>query len=82
MDPRCLLKKQKPRKSSDVHAKVVKEEMDKLKEAEVIEEVFYPKWLANTVVVKNKNGKWWVCIDFMDLKKACPKDPFPLPKID
>jgi hypothetical protein len=39
-------------------------------------------WLSNTVVVKKKNGKWRVCIDFTDLNKACPKDPFPLPRID
>uniref|UniRef100_A0A2N9GA36 Integrase catalytic domain-containing protein n=1 Tax=Fagus sylvatica TaxID=28930 RepID=A0A2N9GA36_FAGSY len=42
----------------------------------------YPMWLSNTVVVKKKNGKWRVCIDFTDLNKACPKDPFPLPRID
>ena len=23
-----------------------------------------------------------MCIDFTDLNKACPKDPFPMPKID
>ena len=44
--------------------------------------MFYPEWLANTVVVKKKNGKWRVCIDFTDLNKTCPKDPFPLPRID
>ncbi|KAJ9536516.1 hypothetical protein OSB04_un000310 [Centaurea solstitialis] len=33
-------------------------------------------------VVQKKNGKWRVCIDFTDLNKACPKDPFPLPHID
>ncbi|KAJ9557881.1 hypothetical protein OSB04_012495 [Centaurea solstitialis] len=42
----------------------------------------YPDWLANVVVVQKKNGKWRVCIDFTDLNKACPKDPFPLPHID
>ncbi|XP_075634002.1 uncharacterized protein LOC142606572 [Castanea sativa] len=30
----------------------------------------------------NKNGKWRVCVDFTDLNKACPKDPFPIPRID
>ena len=42
----------------------------------------YPEWLANVVVVKKKKGKWIVCIDFTDLNKSCPKDPFPLPHID
>ena len=56
--------------------------MDKLKEARAIKEVYYLEWLANTVIVKKKNGKWKVCVDFMDLNKACSKDPFPVPKID
>ena len=47
-----------------------------------IKEVHYPEWLATTVVVKKKTGKWRVCMDFTDLNKACPKDSFPLPKID
>ena len=56
--------------------------MAKLKKAGAIKEVFYPEWLANTVVVRKKTGKWRVCVDFTDLNKACPKDPFPLPRID
>lgn len=56
--------------------------MAKLKRAGAIKEVFYPEWLANTVVVKKKSGKWRVCVDFTDLNKACPKDPFPMPRID
>ena len=47
-----------------------------------IREVLYPQWLSNTVVVKKKNGKWRVCVDFTNLNKAYPKDPFPLPMID
>ena len=54
----------------------------KLKHVGAIKEVFYPEWLANTVVVKKKSGKWRVCVDFTDLSKACPKDPFPMPQID
>lgn len=47
-----------------------------------IKEVFFPEWLSNTVVVKRKNGKWRVCVDFTDLNQACPKDPFLVLKID
>ena len=53
-----------------------------LLDAKVIRKVKYPTWLANTVPVKKKNGKWRMCIDFTDLNKACPKDDFPLPRID
>ena len=64
------------------HYEAVKEEVTKLKRARAINEVIYPEWLANTVVVKKKNGKWRVCVDFKDLNKTCSKDPFPLPRID
>ena len=56
--------------------------MTRLRQAGAIKEVFYPEWLTNTVVAKKKSGKWRVCVDFTDLNKACPKDPFPMPKID
>ena len=47
-----------------------------------IREVYYPDWLANVVIVKKANGKWRICVEFTDLNKACPKDNFPLPRID
>ena len=56
--------------------------MTRLKQAKAIKEVFYPEWLANTVVIKKKSGKWRMCVYFTDLNKACPNDPFPMPKID
>ena len=34
------------------------------------------------MVVPKKGGKWRVCIDYTDLNDACPKDSFPLPRID
>ena len=77
-----LPKKQSSQRLSREHSDVVKEVVLKLKRIGAIKEVFYPEWLANTVVVKKKNGKWWVCVDFTDINKACPKDPFPLPQID
>ena len=54
----------------------------RLKEAKAIKEIFFLEWLTNNVVVKKKNGKWRVCVDFTDLSRACPKDPFPMSKID
>ena len=54
----------------------------KLKQARAIKAVFYPEWLANTMVMKKKTGKWRVCVDFTNLNKTCPKDPFPMPRID
>ena len=45
-------------------------------------EVFFLEWLANAVLVLKKNNKWRMCIDYTSLNKACPKDPFALPRID
>ena len=64
------------------HVDAIRDEVVKVKHVGAIKKVFYPEWLANTVVVKKKSGKWQVCVDFMDLNKACPKDPFPMPQID
>ena len=33
-------------------------------------------------MVKKPNGKWRMCVDFTDLNRACPKDNYPLPRID
>ena len=74
--------KQKPRRLTKEHMEVVRSKVWRLKEAEAIREAFFPEWMANTVVVKKKNGKWKVCIDFTDLNQACPKDLFLMPKID
>ena len=82
MDPLFPPKKQKPMRSAKEHIEAVKQDVKKLKEAGATKEVFFPEWLSNTMVVKKKSGKWRVCVDFTDLNWACPKDPFPVPKID
>ena len=58
------------------------EEVTKLLTVGFIREVYYPDWLANVVLVKKANGKWRMCVDFTDLNKACPKNSFPLPRIN
>jgi hypothetical protein len=62
--------------------KVISVEIHKLLEARFIKEVHHTEWLANPVLVKKKSGKWRMCVDYTSLNKACPKVPFPLPRID
>ena len=38
--------------------------------------------MANPVVVPKKGGKEHMCVDFTNLNKACPQDPFLLSCID
>ena len=33
-------------------------------------------------MVKKANGKWRMCVDLTDLNRACPKDSYPLPRIN
>ena len=61
---------------------VVAVEVEKLLKAQFIREVYYPDWLANVILVKKSNEKWRMCVDFINLNKACPKDSFPLPCIN
>ena len=58
VNPLIIPRKQPPRHPSREHAEVVREEVTRLKQAGAINEVFYPEWLANTVVVNKKIGKW------------------------
>ena len=82
VDPSFPPKKQKPRRSAMEHIEAVRSKVQKLNEAGAIKEIYFSEWLGNTVMVKKKNGKWRVCVDFTDLNRACSKDPFPMQKID
>ena len=73
---------QKKRVFAHERDNAIKEEVRKLTTTEFIREVYYPDWLANVVLVKKANEKWRMCIDFTNLKKAYPKDSYPLPRID
>ena len=55
VNPSVTPKKQPPRRSSKDHSQAVKEEVMKFKQVGAIKEVFYPEWLAKTVVVKKKS---------------------------
>jgi hypothetical protein len=80
--PDASLVQQKPQKQSVERQNFIPEEMKKLLNTEFIREVNHPRWLANPIVVPKVGGKLQMCIDYTSLIKACPKDPFPLPRID
>ena len=74
--------KQKRRIFASERQKAINEEVGKLLQAGAIRKVEYPEWLANIVLVEKANDKWILCIDFTDINRACPKDSFPLSRID
>ena len=76
------LVKQALRCFSEPKRQAMGEELAKLLEAGFIRDIKHPDWLANLVMVPKKDKSWRLCVDFKDLNKACPKDPFPLPRID
>jgi hypothetical protein len=82
VSPSARPKKQNFRKMSEEKAEASKDEVQRLLDKGFIREVTYPQWLVNVVMLRKKNGKWRMCMDFIDLNKCCPKDDFPLARID
>jgi hypothetical protein len=83
VDPKVTPKRQHLRCFVDDRRDAIKNELAKLLATGFIREVFHPEWLANPVLVRKKNSnEWRMCVDYTDLNKHCPKDPFRLPRID
>jgi hypothetical protein len=61
---------------------IVKEELQKLLQANLIYPISDSQWLSPLVIVPKKNGKWRICVDFQELNKSTHRDYFPLPFID
>jgi hypothetical protein len=75
--------RQKLRRFTPDKREAIRAELSRLVAAGFIREVLHPEWLANPVLVLKKNKvDWRMCVDYTDLNKHCPKDPFGLPRID
>ena len=74
--------KQKLRRFTLDKKEAIRVEIKWLLAAGFIKEVYHPDRLANPVLVRKKNKEWRMCVDYTDLNKHCPKDPFSLPRID
>jgi hypothetical protein len=75
--------RQKLRRYTPDKREAIRAELARLVAARFIREVLHPEWLANPVLVLKKNKvDWRMCVDYTDLNKHYPKDPFGLPRID
>ncbi|XP_050207770.1 uncharacterized protein LOC126657167 [Mercurialis annua] len=61
---------QKKRRHSPEKQLAVAEDITKLKKANVIKDAYYPRWVANVVMVKKSNGTYRMCVDFTDLNRC------------
>ena len=61
---------------------VIEKEIKKLFNAKIIVTLRFSKWVANLVLVRNKNDEIRLCMDFRNLNKVTLKDNYPLPKMD
>ena len=61
---------------------IVKDELQKLLDADFIYPISDSKWVSSLVIVPNKGGKWRICVDFWELNKETLRDYFHLPFID
>jgi hypothetical protein len=75
--------RQKLRRFTPDKREAIRAKLSHLVSVGFIREVLHPEWLANPVLVLKKNKvDWRMCVDYTDLNKHCPKDPFGLPRID
>jgi hypothetical protein len=71
--------KQRLRRFSLDKKAAIKKEITKLMTAGFIREILHPDWLAHPILVQKKNmAEWRMCVNYTDIKKHCPKDPFGL----
>ncbi|KAK1667394.1 hypothetical protein QYE76_055553 [Lolium multiflorum] len=83
VDPKAKPVQQSMRRFSEPKRKAIGEEVSRLRKAGFIRELKEAEWVANPFMVPKKDTTALrMCIDYTSLNKHCPKDHFPLPRID
>jgi hypothetical protein len=83
VDPKARPVKQPLWRFDEPKRKAIAAELHRLENAGFIREIKASTWVSNPVIVPKKNTEVRrVCVDYTSLNKHCPKDPFPLPRID
>src|SRR5207249_2299908 len=70
----------KMRRFSPTELLILREGVEKLENAGIIEKTVSP-WNSNPVIVTKKNGEKRICINYKPLNKVTVADKYPLPKI-
>src|SRR3954467_9603162 len=75
--------KQALRRFSEPKRRAIGEEVNRLLDAQFIRETKKATWIANPVLVPKKDTDVLrMCVHYGPVNKNCPKDHFPLPRID
>lgn len=83
LDPNTKFKKQKRWSNPPRKRVFVKQQVAKLLEAGVIQEVTYLEWISNLVIVsKEDSDKLWTCIGLTNVNDACLNDFYPTSPVD
>lgn len=61
---------------------LMRKEIYKLIEANIIFPIKHSSWVANLVPVRKKSGEIKLCVDFRDLNQSSLKDHHPLPSME
>lgn len=60
-----------PQRRLNPHLKdILKEELQKLLDVNFIYPISNSKWVSPLVVIPKKNGKWWICVEYIELNKG------------
>jgi hypothetical protein len=83
VDPKAKPVKQPLWQFDEPKRKAIASELHRLENAGFIREIKTLSWVSNPVIIPKKNTNVQrVYVDYTSLNKHCPKDPFPLPRID
>jgi hypothetical protein len=83
MDPKAKPVKQPLQWFDEPKRKAIAAELHRLENVGFIREIKVSTWVSIPVIVPKKyTDVQRVCVDYTSLNKHCPKDPFPLPRID
>jgi hypothetical protein len=83
VDPKARPVKQPLRWFDEPNRKAKAAELHRLENAGFIKEIKASTWVSNPVIVPKQNTNVrCVYVNYTTLNQRCPKDPFPLPRID